>query len=171
MAELYDYYIRNKDLPHAGKVVGGLALEHSTDEPYYEKAGNIYGQLKNWENAVFYFRKAFALAPSFDKARALFVLYFQLDRPADAIPYLDWAIQNNASGMRLDAVRQLAMEVIQLQQQLARDPANLPVQNQIAAKYFEMGNKEGGYRYLDKVLGADPGNKEALALQARYKKG
>jgi tetratricopeptide (TPR) repeat protein len=170
MAELYEYYIGNKDLVNAGKVMGGLALEHPAEEAYYEKAANVYGKGKDLENAVFYFRKAFTLAPGFDKARHLFVIYLQLDRPADAIPFLDWAIQNNASGMQLGPVRQLAVEVIQLQKGLARDSSNLPILNQIAAKYFEMGNKEGGVQYANKVLRIDPGNKEALSLLARFTK-
>ncbi|HZE86421.1 MAG TPA: hypothetical protein VE035_19005, partial [Puia sp.] len=89
---------------------------------------------------------------------------------SDAIPYLDWAIANNGSGMKLEPVKQFALEVIQLQKGLANDPSNLSIMNQIAGKYFQMGNKESGFLYLDKTLKLDPGNKEALAMQAQYKR-
>jgi tetratricopeptide (TPR) repeat protein len=171
MGALYDYYIGTKDLVNAGRIVEGLVLEHPTEAAYYEKAANVYGQLGHYENTAFYFRRAFALAPSFDKARNLFVIYLKLDRPSDAVPYLDWAIANNVSGMQLGPVKQFVGEVIQLQKGLGRDSTNLSVLNQIAGKYFQMGNTEGGFRYMDKILKLDPKNKEALSMQAMYKKG
>ncbi|HWK06366.1 MAG TPA: hypothetical protein VNS58_22160 [Puia sp.] len=164
---LYDYYISRQDWSDARKVIEGLVLEHPTEEPFYEKTANLCGKLKEQENAVFYFKKSFSLSPSFEKARKIFVLFLQLDRPGDAMPYLDYAIQNNSSGMNLIPVRKFAAEILQLQQISGKDTANLPVLNQIADKYFKMGNREGALKYLEKVLKADPGNKEALALQNR----
>src|SRR5258708_30239338 len=152
-----------------GGIVEGLVLENPTEERFYEKAGNLCGVLKDPENAVFYFRKSFSLSPSFEKARKIFVLFLQLDRAGDAIPYLDYAIQNNSSGMKLAPVRQFATEILQLQKISGRDTANLPVLNQIADKYFRMGNREGESKYVEKVLKAAPGNKKTLALRSRAK--
>lgn len=64
MSELYDYYIRNKDLVKAKIVLEALVLEHPTEETYYEKTANICGELKDNDNALFYFKKAFSLSPS-----------------------------------------------------------------------------------------------------------
>ena len=169
MDSLYNYYIGRQDLANARRVVETLVLEHPTEEPYYEKAGNLCGALKDDGNAVFYFRGSFSLVPSFEKARKVFVLYLKSDRPADAIPYLDYAIQNNPSGLNLTPVRQLAGEILQLQKVSGKDTANLSVLNQIADKYFTMGNRESASKYIDKVLRMDPGNKEALVLQGRLR--
>ena len=166
---LYSYYINRQDWTNARKVVEGLVLEHPTEEPFYEKTANLCGKLNDVENAVFYFKKSFSLSPSFEKARKIFVLFLQLDRPGDAMPYLDYAIQNNNSGMNLAPVRQLAAEILQLQRISGGDTANWQVLNQIAGKYFKMGNREGASKYVEMVLKTDPGNKEALALQSRVK--
>ncbi len=169
MDSLYSYYIGRQDLANARRVVETLVLEHPTEEPYYEKAANLCGVLKDDGNAVFYFRGSFLLVPSFEKARKIFVLYLKADRPADAIPYLDYAIRNNPSGLRLEPVRQFAGEIVQLQKISGKDTANLSVLNQIADKYFRMGNRESASKYIDKVLRMDPGNKEALLLQGRLR--
>jgi tetratricopeptide (TPR) repeat protein len=164
MDSLYNYYIGEKDFANARKVVEGLILEHPTEEAYYEKAANLSGELKDDEKAAYYFRRSFSITPSFEKARKIFVLYLRLDRPANAIPYLDYAIRNNVSGMNLAPVRQYAGEIAQLQRISGKDTANLPVLNQIADKYFRMGLREEASRYVDKILKLDPGNKEALSL-------
>ncbi|HTI12417.1 MAG TPA: tetratricopeptide repeat protein [Puia sp.] len=170
MDSLYSYYIAGQDWVNARKVVEGLILEHPTEEAYYEKAANLSGVLKDDENTAFYFRKSFSIAPAFEKARKIFVLYLRLDRPASAIPYLDYAIRNNVAGMNLAPVRQFAGEIVQLQNVSGKDTANLPVLNQIADKYFRMGLREEASKYIEKILKTDPGNKAALSLQDRVKK-
>jgi tetratricopeptide (TPR) repeat protein len=101
---LYNYYIRHNEISKAKTVVETLVLEYPQEEAYYEKAANLCGQLKDEEDAVFYFGKAFDLAPSFEKARFLFVLYLKMDRPEEAVPYLDYAIRSG-SDSRLPAIK------------------------------------------------------------------
>ena len=108
------------------------------------------------------------MAPTADKARFLFVMNFMVDRPQVAMPYLDYAISNGQPG--LQNIKGLATDIIRLQQQvLAKDTANLPALNAIAARYLQMGNKEGAAKYVEKVLRLDPGNKEALAVWGKVK--
>jgi hypothetical protein len=66
------------------------------------------------------------MSPSFDRARYLFVLNLKLDSPADALPYLDYAIQNDSSGVNLGSIRQFAREMVQLQRMAEKDSANNP---------------------------------------------
>jgi tetratricopeptide (TPR) repeat protein len=169
MDSLYNYYIGRQDWPNARRVMEALVLEHPMEEPYYDKAANLCGELKDNENALFYFRKSFSIIPSFEKARKIFVLFLKIDRPGDAMPYLDYAIQNNGSGMNLAPVRQFATQILQLQKVAGKDTVNLQVLNQIADKYFRMGNREGAVKYIEKVLRRDPENKDALSLQERLK--
>lgn len=167
MDSLYNYYMGRQDLADARKVVEALVLEHPTEEAYYEKAANLCGVLKDDRGALFYFRQSFSISPSFEKARKVFVLCLKLDRPADAIPFLDYAINNNLSGFNLGPVRKLAGEIAQLQKASGKDTANVAVLYQIADRYFKMGNRESAVGYVDKVLRIDPGNKEALSLQGQ----
>ncbi|QIP15641.1 hypothetical protein G8759_24910 [Spirosoma aureum] len=169
ISQLYDYYINNHELEKARKVVETLVLEYPTDARYYEKAAMLSGELKDDRKAIFYFKKAFALAPSFDKARYLFVLYLRLDQPTEAIPFLDYAIQNNTSQFNLNPVKAYAEQVVQLKQSLAADSTNLTTLNQIANAYYRMDNKSGASKYLQKILKIDADNPNALALMAQIK--
>jgi len=107
----------------------------------------LCGKAGEYDKAIFYFGQAFRLQPSFDRARYLFVLCLQQDRPAEAMPYLDYAISNNPQGMDLGPVKAGVMEVMRLQGELARDSANPGVIDSIARVYQLMGNKEGAIKY------------------------
>jgi tetratricopeptide (TPR) repeat protein len=166
MESLYSYYIAHNDLIKAKKIVEALILEYPEEASYYDRAANVCGKLKDLGNAAFYFRKAFGLSPSPEEARTLGVIYLDLDEPAEALPYLDYAI-NNLSDRRLVAVRQYAEDIIQLERTAAKDTSGLSVLNEIAAKYFTMGNKAGAKKYVERVLKTDPKNKPALLLLGR----
>jgi tetratricopeptide (TPR) repeat protein len=121
------------------------------------------------ENAVFYFRKGFALSSSPLMARTIFVIYLDLDKPVEAIPYLDYAI-NNLSDRRLIAVKDYAEEIIQMGRAVAEDSSRVSVFIEIADRYFRMGNQLGAAKYLGKILRADPTNRDALLMLERVKK-
>jgi tetratricopeptide (TPR) repeat protein len=168
MDTLYSYYSGIKDWAHAVKVVEALVLEHPMEAELYDRTANIYGQLGDDENAAFYFQRSFTLAPTFDKARSIFVLYLKRDRPAEALPFLDYAIRNNASGMNLSPVKQYTQKIIQLQQTAKKEGVTPSLLNNIAAAYSTMGNKQGAAIYIDSVLRIDPGNKDALLLRKSF---
>ncbi len=168
METLYAYYIGNNDLAKAKMVVEALILEYPEEASYYERAANICGKLKDLKNAAFYFEKAFALSPTAEGARTLAVIYLDLDQPADALPFLDYSI-NNLSDKRLMVVKQYAEEIIRLEQAAAKDSANVSILYEIASKYLIMGDKDGASKYAEKTLRADPKNGPALVLLARLK--
>jgi len=168
---LYNYYIGRQDWINARTLVEALVLEHPTEEAYYEKAANLCGETQDYENTAFYFKRSFSMSPSFEKARKLFVIYLQLDRPVESLPYLDYAIRNNSAGLGLGPIKQLVVEVMQLQGVAEKNKADLSILNRIAEDYFKMGNREGAAKYIDLVLKADPANKEALHLNNSLKKG
>lgn len=147
MSDLYDYYIKEHDLEGAKTVMEGLVLEHPTDAAYYEKTGNVCGELRDYPNAIYYFGQAFDKAPSFDKARFLFVLELQMDRPEAALPYLDYAIRNNAQNMDLAPVRFYTDQVIGLRKAYARDSLDATLPARIAEAYRKMGNVDGAAKY------------------------
>ena len=171
MDVLYNYYLNRNDLPKAKTVMETLVLEHPTDAFLYDQTATIYGKMGNYEEAAFYFRKAFAISPSFADAKTLFVLYLKLDQPAHAMPYLNYAIQNNASNVNFLPVKKYAGEVIGLKREFEKDSTNLPVLNLIATTYLNMGNKDGAAKYISKILKADPKNKTALVMLGQIKKG
>ena len=170
MDSLYSYYLDKEDLMNAKTVMEAMTLEYPVEVTFYEKTATLYGKLNDYKNAAFYFRKAFSLAPSPDKARYLFVIYFKLDRPADAMPYLEYTINNSGRGFTLQHIRTLAREIIELEKKHFQDPTDPTVSNQIAGKYLEMGDKEAAVKYLEIVLKTDAKNKDALLLLDKIKR-
>ena len=72
MEELYNYYFDSKDLPKAKTIMELLVLEHPTETYFYDKTANLYGKMGYFEEAAFYFKRAFAISPTFEYARTLF---------------------------------------------------------------------------------------------------
>jgi tetratricopeptide (TPR) repeat protein len=160
---LYSYYISQDDLQAAKKVVEGVVLEYPTREEVYEKPAMLNARLNDFEDAAFYFRKSFDIAPTFDKARYIFVLYLDLDKPALAIPYIDYAITHNQNSFNLDEVKTQTEQIIQLQKVL-NGSSDINKLNQIAACYIRMNNKIAASKYVQKVLQMDKKNADALAM-------
>jgi tetratricopeptide (TPR) repeat protein len=160
-SQLYDFYSKTEDWAKAATVLEALCLEHPAEAALYEKAGMLYGKLKENGNAILYFGQAFRREPSFERAHYLFVLCLQADRPAEALPYLDYAIANNSSGMNLQPVRTGALEIMRLENQLGKDSAVNPASNpavnpgqtdllqNIARLYQQMGNQPAALKYID----------------------
>jgi tetratricopeptide (TPR) repeat protein len=161
LQQLYNTYNQNGDFAKAATIVEAWVQEHPTEVGYYEEAANYNGKLNNTGEAIFYFKKAFAMSPSFDVARTLFVLSLKQDNVTEALPYLNYAIDHNERRLNLLPVKDYLLQILALQ----REPANITVFNQIAGLYYKMGNKDGALLYVEKVLHASPGNKDALTIQ------
>jgi tetratricopeptide (TPR) repeat protein len=164
MSQLYSYYTNNKDILNARKVAEAMILEIPEEESLYEKAANLSGVLKDYRDAAANYSILFRLSPSFDRARNLFVLYLKLDDPEGAMPYLDYAIKNNASNFNLAPVMQYVNSVIAFRKTYASDTTNTTVINNIADAYTKMGNKDGAVKYAGKTLKLDKNNKAALNI-------
>ncbi|WP_183576857.1 GDSL-type esterase/lipase family protein [Mucilaginibacter sp. X5P1] len=151
MGELYTYYTNKNDYKQARNVLEGLALEYPADAGLAEKIAMLSGVLKNDTTTLFYFRRAFNISPSFERARYTFVLFLKLDEPEKALPYLDYAIANNSAGLNLEPVKAAAGDVIQLKKVYAADLTNIDLVNKIAATYLQMGNKDAALKYINKA--------------------
>ena len=169
MNNLYEFYLDNHELLKARSVLESLSLEYPVDPGLYERIAMLSGELRDDENTLFYFKKSFNLAPTFNKARYLFVNYLKMGKPTDAITYIEYAISNNSSGFNLAPVKSNTELIIKLEKQYLRDTTNVPVLLQIANSWAGMGNKDGAVKYAQKVLKADPENKAARLLLTQNK--
>jgi tetratricopeptide (TPR) repeat protein len=97
------------------------------------------------------------------------VLCLKLDRPTDALPYIDYAISNNTSRFNLQAVKEYTQQIIHLKEAYTASPLAIPILNRIAQTYYKMDNTDGAYKYAEEVLKADSKNSEALILLAQIK--
>jgi tetratricopeptide (TPR) repeat protein len=166
MDTLYSFYIGGNNFKDAKTVVEGLALEHPDDPAYLEKTGMLYGKLNDYEHAAFYFKKTFSQSPSLELAKTLFIIYLKMDKPSEAIPFIDYAAHMQGN-YNLQNVKKFSEAVIKLEKDYSRDTSNIPVLNEIGNKYLEMGNKDGAVIYAQKVLRRNPENKDALLLQQK----
>jgi len=169
MDDLYQYHINNHDLLKARSVLENLVLEYPSDADIYERIAMLSGALKDVESTIFNFKKSFSLSPTYDKARYLFVNYLKLDKPEDAIAYIDYAINNSPSNLNLSPIKSYTEQIIQLQNVYVKDTTNVTVVMQIANAYFGMDNMDGASKYTRKALNLDSKNKVALMLLDKIK--
>lgn len=168
MDSLYEQYMTAGDLVSARTIMVAMALEHPQEVFYFERAANICGKLNDLQQAAFYFRQAFVLEPSFERARTLFVLYLGFDRPDEAMPYIDYAIKS-APDQQVVMVKRYTDQVVRLERAVPADPPHgtsadrTSADSTIASLYIAMGNKAGACVRLEKILKRDPSNTNALA--------
>jgi len=167
MDNVFNYYVNNHNLLKARNILENLSLEYPADPELYQRIAMLSGELNDTGNIIYNLKRSFNLAPSFDKARYLFVNYLKNDKPADAIRYINYAMNNNLSGFDLTALKNNTEQLIQLQTQYLRDTTNVHVLLQITKAYAGMGNNDGAAKYAGKTLAADPKNKEAQLIEAR----
>jgi tetratricopeptide (TPR) repeat protein len=163
---LYNSYINSTQQHKALKVAEGSVLEYAANPEYYESAAMMNGQIGNEKEALFYFKKSFQMAPSFDKARYIFVIYLKMDEPEKSIPYLDYSIADN-KGMNLYTIKPLVEQIIQLQKRLKTNTADVEILNEIAEAYLKMENRDGAMKYVNMVLMADARNGKALEMKKK----
>jgi tetratricopeptide (TPR) repeat protein len=166
---LFTYYENNNKQAEAMKVLEALILEYPRNILRYEKAAKLSSNLNDYEKAVFYFRKVFDLSPSFNTAQYIFVNDLKMDKPIEAMPYLDYVINNNNSGINFRSIKNSLQEIIRLKSLLIVNSSDLSVINKIAYNYLKMGNRDGASIYIDKALALDHKNPDALNMREQIK--
>ena len=167
MDSLYEQYMATGNLVRARTIMEAMTLEHPQNVFYFEQAANICGKLNDLQQAAFFFRQAFALEPSFERARTLFVLYLGFDRPNEAMPYIDYAVKSTPDH-RVAMVKRYTDQVTSLERTVSTDPLHkTSADSTIASLYIVMGNQAGACVRLEKILKRDPRNPNALAWLSR----
>ena len=167
MDSLYGQYMAINDLVRARAIMEAMTLEHPQDAYYFEQTANICGKLNDLQQAAFYFRQAFELDASFERARTLFVLYLGFDRPGEAMPFIDYAVRSSSDN-RVAMVKRYTEQVIRLERAVSTDPLNkASADSTIASLYIKMGNQAGACVRLEEILKRDPRNPNAIAWLRR----
>ena len=166
---LYLAYTNAGQPEKAVRVAEGAVLEYPEDPAFYDKAAMDFGKSGQIEQAAFYLQKSFDLSKSFEKAHYLFVYFLMMDAPSQALPVLNYAIENNTGQLKLEPVKSLVQQVIALKQKLSADERNVAILNEIAKAYLQMGNTTVSLQYVEKVLSIDSQNPEALQLKDQRK--
>lgn len=164
MQQLLRDYVQAKNPTGAARVAEALVLEHPYQAAVYRQAGQLSVQANETTKAIRYLKKGFALTPSLDAAKELFVALLTIDRPDEALPYLDYAVKADSKFAEL---RSFTKNILRMKRAYAQDTTQTELLPQIAATYLRFANTTAARKYTEQALAARPGNPTALALQER----
>ncbi len=169
MGRLKANYIRQNDRAGVLKVMEALALEQTLDPLLYDQTGKICLTMGEHEKAVTYFAHAFRIENNFDRAQKLFITLLKLDRPQEALVYLEYAAANNQSGFSLNELHSFVQQLLELKSKFEKDSANVALSNQLAAGYLKFANATAADKYVKLTLNREPKNQIALQLKEQIK--
>lgn len=89
MDELFKYSMKINDKATALKAAEAVALEYPYNATYATYAGRLSFDTGNFKYALFYFKKAYWLEPSKSNLESLYLLCLKIDRPKEALTYLN----------------------------------------------------------------------------------
>ena len=127
---------------------------------YYAELAQLYAETEKFESAVEAAKQALRLTPSAQKAYSLGIYYQRLNRPQDAVPHLQAAVesdpQNELYQMTLGfAYDQAGMEQEALQvfeDAVAKNPNNIAAQQQIAYLRIRKGDLRGAEESFKRAI-------------------
>ena len=164
MQQLLRHYVRTKNQAEAARVAEALVLEHPHRAAVYRQAGQLALQAGSPTKGIRYLTKGFGLNPSLEGAKELFVALLTLDRPDEALPYLDYAVKEDSKFAEL---RSFTQNILRMKRAYAQDTTRTELLPQIAATYLRFANTTAARKYTKQALTALPDNPTALALQER----
>jgi tetratricopeptide (TPR) repeat protein len=167
---LYAAYVKLNQLDRAAKIAEATVLEYAEDPAFYEQTAMVYGELGNRDLATFYLKKSFDLSPSFEKAHYLTVFCLMSDKPEEALPFLQYALEHPNGKLNLASLKPLTGQAIALKKQLEKDSTQVALLYEMAATYRQMDNREGVAKYIHSILRIAPNHQEALEMKTTYLK-
>ncbi|GAB4044515.1 GDSL-type esterase/lipase family protein [Spirosoma litoris] len=167
MNRLVSYYLSQKNFTKALQVTEAQLLEYPYNPALYDQAAKLSLALTKNEQAVTYLKKAFRLENSFERAQPLFITLLKLDRPEEALPYLQYAAAHTQSGFSLNELQSFVQQLVTIKNQFSQDTTNVNLSNQLALGYLKFANATAATKYVEKTLRLDSHN--AIALQLKEK--
>ncbi|WP_439698216.1 GDSL-type esterase/lipase family protein [Mucilaginibacter sp. AW1-7] len=146
MNQLFKYSMQANDKKTALKAVEAVMLEKPQNTTYPVFAGRLSFELGDTASAVYYFKKAYELAPSFTNIQNIYLVYLKSDLPANAIPYIDMALKQNPAYAGLSNMRAMVLDIIRLKKATAQTVDKVAY-GRIAANYHAIGADEAALKY------------------------
>ena len=151
MDQLMSYYLRINNHKTAQKVAEAVALEYPYDFTLNVYAGKFCMEQKDYEKSIVYFQKAFAIHPSIEIAKNLYMGNLSIDRPDLAINFVDYVIKTSTGNPELLKVKGYLIRLIELKKHLS-DSSSPATNKQIADHYKLLGNMEMFAKYSVKAF-------------------
>lgn len=163
MNVLYDHYIKNADYRSALKINQSLVMEFPNDLRFYYRAIKHSQQLKNYDLAFFYSKKAFKIKPNTITAKNAFINALRLDKTREAIPFIQYSIDMGKKN--LIPMYRSVIDIEEMKGALEKDAKNIAALKQIAFAYVQIRNSRAAKKYVDMILNIDPSDIEAGELK------
>ena len=164
MQQLLRHYVQSDQRLKATRVAEALVLEHPYRGPLYQQAGKLSLLAGEDAKGLRYLQRGFTLQPTLATAQALFVALLTRDRPEEALPYLDYAAQQERKYTEL---QRFTNDIVRMKATYAQDTTRSELLTQIAATYLRFANTTAARRYVDRALLATPGDSLALRLKTQ----
>ena len=164
MDSLYRFYLGNGKVSEAIKVAKEVDYEHPDEWRISSEIGKLYLDIQDYNEALYYYKKAFYYDNRVDLARKIVLLLLQSDKLDETKQYLAYIRKNDQSDrMSVQLLRDLD-EIASLKKELLESPRNIEITNALANYYLHFGNVETARKYIDKSLAINANNNVSAKL-------
>ena len=164
MDSLYRFYLGNGKVSEAIKVAKEVDYEHPDEWRISSEIGKLYLDIQDYNEALYYYKKAFYNDNRVDLARKIVLLLLQSDKLDETKQYLAYIKQNDQSDrMSVQLLRDID-EIASLKKELLESPQNIEITNALANYYLHFGNVETARKYIDKSLAINANNNVSAKL-------
>jgi len=160
MNTLYKHYLKQNDYFKALEVTEWLILEFPYDLRFYERAGKLAEKIDSYNKTIFYYKRMFHYRPNNETAQNLFITYLKLDKPDEALTYINYVMNNGADNNKFGPLKDITLKLSDLKDNLIKNPDNVNVMLNIAHLYMKIGNYKAARKYLDKLEKAAKNEKQ-----------
>ncbi len=148
MQHLYGYYQQKGDIKNALRIMEGICLEFPYNGDYFLQAGKLGLQLNEDEKAWFYFNRCLQLQPSSEAASQVVIALLKLDRPHEALPYIDGVINDRNSKVNFGPMKEVVGQIVLLKDSMEQHRGDTDeLREKIAGYYTLIGNNKAAEKY------------------------
>jgi tetratricopeptide (TPR) repeat protein len=130
----------------------------------------LYVKIGNFEDALFYYKKAFRKNSNIELARKIVVNLLQLDRPEESRYYLNYIVEKDPFDKTSIGIQKMINGVLAARIKLMNDPWDIFSNNIQANYYLFTGNLGMAKKFIDQAMKINSWDKETLLLAADYHK-
>ena len=167
MDSLYRFYLGKGNVFEAVKILKEINYEHPYEWKILSGIGKVYLDTHNYDEALYYYKKAFNYNNSLDLARKVVLVLVQLDNLEATFAYLDYILKNDTSDRLSIQIKKCAEEIIYLKKKLVEEPRNINVTNSLSNSYLYLPNLEVARNYIEKSLDINANDITALRLKQK----
>jgi tetratricopeptide (TPR) repeat protein len=164
MDSLYRFYLGSGKVSEAIKVAKEVDYEHPDEWEISSEIGKLYLDIRNYDEALYYYKKAFYHNNRVDLARKIVLLLLQSDNLDETKQYLAYIRQNDQSDMMSIQLLRDIDKIASLKKELLESPQNIEITNALANYYFHFGNVEATRKYIEKSLAINAKNNVSAKL-------